>query len=181
MPKAANPITPTIVLTNRDMPNRRIGRSRVSGSPESTAATIRRITNRYACICSRRVRMTTSDSAGALIYHRRAAFPAGEGRTTRHDHDPAVGPGEGQRTGTEGDRHRAGAPTVPAGAAPPPDQPVAGRTPGGATGGGARGRRQPGRSGVGGRGSGSGRGGRDRGHLRPPPGPLVVREHRAAP
>src|SRR5690606_4092033 len=181
MPNAANPITPTIALTNREMPNRRIGRSRVSGSPESTAATIRRITNRYACICSRRVRMTTSDLIRAFNYHRRAASSAGEGRSTSYDRDPALAAGAGQRTGSQGDRHGPRTAALSSGAAPPPGQPAAGRPPGGGAGGGAGGGGEPRRPRMGGRADGGRCGGRGRGHVRPPPGTLVVREHRVAP
>jgi hypothetical protein len=48
-PTPAKTITATMALPNTASPNRRIGRSVVSGSPDNNADTIRRVTNRYAC------------------------------------------------------------------------------------------------------------------------------------
>src|SRR6266536_6443612 len=53
----ANTMPPTIRLASSAPPSRRIGRSLVSGSPASNAEMIRRVTNRYARTCSRRVCM----------------------------------------------------------------------------------------------------------------------------
>src|SRR5262245_65836977 len=52
----------TMTLPNSASASRRIGSSVVSGSPNSGAELIRRVTKRYAWTCSRRVRMS------ALVY-----------------------------------------------------------------------------------------------------------------
>jgi hypothetical protein len=45
-PTPAKTIVASMALPNTASPNRRIGRSVVSGSPDSSADTIRRVTNR---------------------------------------------------------------------------------------------------------------------------------------